>query len=100
MEFHWFDSITIIMIVLFIYGIIYDQTSLFIQINFIIKVLISLYLIYQFNDFRNTPAKFTTLDKKICYSAGIYIFIFSFADVFNSYLLEIKTLVTQFKHNL
>lgn len=100
MEFHWFDSITIIMIVLFIYGIIYDQTSLFIQINFIIKVLISLYLIYQFNDFRNTPVKFTTLDKKICYSAGIYIFIFSFADVFNSYLLDIKTLVTQFKNNL
>jgi hypothetical protein len=94
MEFHWFDSITICMIVLFIYGILYNEPSIFIQINFIIKVLISLYLIYHFNDFRNTPVKFTTLDKKICYSAGIYIFIFSFADLFNSYLVELHAIVT------
>ena len=95
MEFHWFDYITIIMFFIFVYGILYNIPSIFIQINFTIKVLISLYLMYKFNDFRDHTFKITLLDKKICFSAGIYLFIFSFADVINSYLIEIKLFVTK-----
>jgi hypothetical protein len=92
MEFHWFDYITFLMFFIFIYGILYNVPSIFIQINFTIKVIIALYLMYKFNDFSNH--KFTLLDKKICFSAGVYLFIFSFADVINSYLIEIKHFVT------
>ena len=95
MEIHWFDYITIIMFFIFVYGILYNIPSIFIQINFTIKVLISLYLMYKFNDFRDHTFKITLLDKKICFSAGIYLFIFSFADVINSYLIEIKLFVTK-----
>jgi hypothetical protein len=94
MEFHWFDYITCVMFFIFIYGILYNVPSVFIQINFTIKVLISIYLMYKFNDFRDHAFKITLLDKKICFSAGIYLFIFSFADVINSYLIEIKQIVT------
>ncbi len=95
MEFHWFDYITFVMFFIFIYGILYNVPSIFIQINFAIKVLISFYLIYKFNDFRDHTFKITLLDKKICFSAGVYLFIFSFADVINSYLIEIKLFVTK-----
>jgi len=94
MEFHWFDYITFLMFFIFIYGILYNVPFIFIQINFTIKVLISIYLMYKFNDFRDHAFKITLLDKKICFSAGIYLFIFSFADVINSYLIEIKQIVT------
>lgn len=87
---HWFDIITIIMFCIFIFGFIYNIPSIFIQFNFIIKVLIAIYLIYKFNDFRTDHVKFTILDKKICYSAGIYLFLFSFADVINSYFIELR----------
>jgi hypothetical protein len=100
MEFHWFDSITICMLLVFMYGIVISDSKLFMELNFIIKVLIALYLIYHFNDFRSERVKFTTLDKKICYSAGIYLFIFSFADVFDNYFAKINKLLTQVKDNL
>ena len=92
---HWFDIITLIMFCIFIFGFVYNIPSIFIQFNFIIKVLIALYLIYKFNDFRTDPVKFTLLDKKICYSAGIYLFLFSFADVINSYFRELRKLIME-----
>jgi hypothetical protein len=93
MELHWFDGITASMILIFIYGIVYTDATLFMQLNFMIKVIIALYLIYKFNDFRSTPERFTTLDKKICFSAGIYIFIFSFADIFDGYFKQINYMI-------
>lgn len=92
---HWFDIITLIMFCIFIFGFIYNIPYIFIQFNFIIKVLIALYLIYKFNDFRSDTVKFTLLDKKICYSAGIYLFLFSFADVINSYFRELRKLIME-----
>jgi len=92
---HWFDIITLIMFCIFIFGFVYNIPSIFIQFNFIIKVLIALYLIYKFNDFRTDTVKFTLLDKKICYSAGIYLFLFSFADVINSYFRELRKLIME-----
>jgi hypothetical protein len=93
--FHWFDIITLIMFCIFIFGFVYNVPSIFIQFNFIIKVLIALYLIYKFNDFRTDTVKFTILDKKICYSAGIYLFLFSFADVINSYFNQLRKLIIE-----
>jgi len=92
MLFHWFDIITFIMIFIFIYGFVFNNPVIFIQINFIIKVLIAFYLMYKFNDFREN-IKFTTLDKKICFSAGFYIFVISFADVINSYFIKLRVMI-------
>ena len=92
MLFHWVDIITIIMIFIFVYGFIMNDPTIFNQINFIIKVLIAFYLMYKFNDFRQTII-FTTLDKKICFSAGFYIFVISFADLINSYFIRLREII-------
>ena len=93
MLFHWFDIITVLMMFIFIYGFVFNTPFIFIQINFIIKVLIAFYLMYKFNDFRERIT-FTTLDKKICFSAGFYIFVFSFADLINSYFIKLREIPT------
>ena len=102
MDSHWFDYITFIMLLIFIYGLVYNEPMLFIQINFLIKVIIGIYLIYKFNDFRtHSSIKFTVFDKKVCYSAGLYLLIFSFADVINSYFNKIREILkTQLERNL
>jgi hypothetical protein len=41
------------------------------QLDNFIKIYISLFLIYRFNPFRET--KFTELDKKIVFSAGVFV---------------------------
>ena len=94
MDNHWFDLITLLMVFIFIYGLVYNEPIIFIQINFLIKVIIGIYLMYKFNDFnKHKTIVFTVLDKKICFSAGLYLIVFSFADVINMYLNKIKTIV-------
>jgi hypothetical protein len=61
---------------------------------FYIKLYVSVFLIYRFNPFRQT--KFTPLDAKIAYNAGIFLlvtiainsFLKSYIDLFNSYLRQ------------
>ena len=91
-NFHWFDLITLFMMVLFIYGSFKNEPALFVQFNFIIKVCIGAYLIYKFNDFRKVD-KITLLDQKLCAFAGVYILIISFADVITTYLSIIRNYI-------
>jgi len=92
---HWFDVITLFIFFIFIYGSFRNEPIIFVQINFLIKVLIGLYLIYKFNDFRKVD-KISILDQKICASAGVYILIFSFADVITTYLSIIRNYILRF----
>uniref|UniRef100_A0A6C0JLL9 Uncharacterized protein n=1 Tax=viral metagenome TaxID=1070528 RepID=A0A6C0JLL9_9ZZZZ len=94
MDNHWFDYVTLVLVFIFIYGLIYTEPIIFIQINFLVKVIIGLYLMYKFNDFnKHKTIEFTILDKKICFSAGLYLIVFSFADIINNYLNKIKMIV-------
>jgi hypothetical protein len=96
MDNHWFDLITLLMVFIFIYGLVYNEPIIFVQINFLIKVIIGIYLMYKFNDFnKHKSIEFTVLDKKICFSAGLYLIVFSFADVINMYLNKIKMIVNK-----
>ena len=95
MELHWFDIITILMFIIFVYGSIYNAPYIFVQLNFIIKVLIGIYLIYRFNEFKRVN-HITLLDQKICGSAGAYILIFSFADAITVYLQAIRNFIMTF----
>lgn len=90
---HYFGWITKIVIVLFIIGFFTDKPSGFLAINFVIKILFSLFLIYRFNSYRKQKIQFTELDRKICYSAGIYIFTFSFVDVIQTYIERLRKLI-------
>ena len=94
MDKHWFDLITLLLIFIFIFGLVHTEPVIFNQINFIIKVIIGIYLIYKFNDFNyHKTIVFTVLDKKICFSAGLYLLVFSFADLINIYTNKIKKII-------
>jgi len=77
-----FSIITKIVVVLFFIGILTDKPKFILEINFVIKFILGLFLIYRFNKYRKNKVVFTELDRKICYSAGIYIVIISLGEYF------------------
>jgi hypothetical protein len=93
---HYFGWISIFVVILFIAGVLTDEPSSFLAVNFIVKVCMALYLIYRFNDYRKDKVVFTDLDRKICYSVGVYIVIFSFFDVIQLYVERLRELVNPY----
>ena len=62
-------------------------------INYYIKIYVSLYLMYRFNMFRKV--QFTDLDRKIVFSAAVFIFT---ATALDKYLLDnISTVESQLR---
>jgi len=77
-----FSVITKIVVVLFFIGFLTDKPKIILEINFVIKFILGLFLIYRFNKYRKNKVTFTELDRKICYSVGIYIVIISLGEYF------------------
>jgi hypothetical protein len=105
----YFSLITKLTVILFIIGFFQSKLTFIIQFNFVVKVILALFLIYRFNNYRKKKIEFTELDRKVCYSAGIYIIIISFVDLINHYtnyiretiILPITTpIIQQFKLSL
>ena len=86
--FHWFDFISIFMLLVFGYGLVKTESSLLIQINIMLKIIIALYLIYRFNDFQRIH-HISLLDQKLCSFAGFYLIITSFASIIKLYLTDL-----------
>jgi|UniRef100_A0A6C0DKC0 hypothetical protein len=80
----YFNFITKVTIILFFIGFFQTKPFLIIEFTFATKIFLALFLIYRFNDYRKSKIHFTELDRKICYSAGIYIIIVSFVDLINN----------------
>jgi O-antigen/teichoic acid export membrane protein len=86
----YFSFITKVTVVLFIVGFFQSKPAFIIQFNFVVKTILALFLIYRFNSYRKHKIEFTDLDRKICYSAGIYIILISFFDLINNYIDTIR----------
>jgi len=97
---HYFEWISKITVVLFFIGIFQEKPTIFIDFNFVVKVCLALFLIYRFNSYRKYDITFTELDRKVCYSAGMYILFISFADYINQYTDKIKKLIMNYIANL
>jgi len=82
--------ITKVSFVLFIIGFFQSKNDYIIQFNFIVKVILALFLVYRFNNYRKNKIEFTELDRKVCYSSGIYIILVSFFDLINNYIDTIR----------
>jgi hypothetical protein len=82
--------ITKVTFIFFIVGIFQKKLDYIVQLNFVVKVILALFLIYRFNSYRKHKIEFTELDRKICYSAGIYIITISFLDLINKYVDTIR----------
>jgi len=86
----YFSFITKFTVVLFLVGIFQNKPYILIQFNFVVKVILAFFLIYRFNSYRKHKIEFTELDRKVCYSAGIYIILISFLDIINYYTETIR----------
>jgi hypothetical protein len=87
----FFSFITKATFVLFIIGFFQKKNDYMVEFNFIVKILLALFLIYRFNNYRKYKIEFTELDRKVCYSAGIYIILISFFDLINKYIDTIRS---------
>ena len=85
----WIGIMTVITFILLFFGILRKEPGYFEEFLFLFKVFISLFLIYRFNDFRKN-IKFTELDRKFCFLAGINLLLISFADLIDNYIIKIK----------
>jgi hypothetical protein len=89
----YFGWMTNLIILLFIVGVFANKPATFLFVNFIVKIFLALFLIYRFNDYRKDKIRFTDLDRKICFSAGMYILVFSFLDVLQSYVERLRRII-------
>ena len=90
---HYFGIITKISFVFFFLGILNSNVDIILQIAFVVKVLIALFLIYRFNNWRSEKVQFTDLDRKSAYSAGTFILLISFSDIIVQYTDEIRSYI-------
>jgi len=86
----YFSFITKFTVVLFLVGFFQNKPYILIKFNFVVKVILALFLIYRFNSYRKHKIEFTELDRKVCYSAGIYIILISFLYIVNYYTEYIR----------
>jgi hypothetical protein len=92
----YFGIVMKIVLFLFIVGVFNNKISYFLEINSIIKVFISIYLIYRFNTYRTDKVTFTNLDRKLVFISAVYILILSFADIITIYLERLRHMVIVF----
>lgn len=83
--------------ILYITGFLIIKPPFLAQINFVLKIIIAIFLIYRFNSHRTHKIKFTELDRKIGHSAGLYILIVSFSEVLNYYTELLRKNIIQQK---
>lgn len=88
------DIIIIGFIILFILGIIKAAPTHFFTFYFVTKILFAMYLIYRFNSYLQGSKTLTELDRKITFSSGIYIAIFTGFELYE-YIMADKVHPTQ-----
>jgi hypothetical protein len=96
-----FDAVLYITYILYIaiaLGISANAPEYLDELQYYIKLYISLFLIYRFNPFRRV--KFTGLDAKIAFNAGWFLFATTIVNsVLITYLDNIKEYLNFFKFN-
>jgi hypothetical protein len=75
-----FITLTYVLIFLYIIGISNSAITKLDTIDKYLRIYISLFLIYRFNPFRKNY-EFTSLDRKIAFSAGLFIFTATFLGI-------------------
>jgi uncharacterized membrane protein YhhN len=88
--FSWVTKFTVL---LFIIGFIQNKPQWLIEFNFFVKLSLALFLMYRFNSHRKYKIEFTDLDRKVCYSAGLYIFLLSFIEYINIYTDKLRSFI-------
>jgi len=94
----WFNTFIILtysLYILFAVGLFKNAPQYLESLDYYVKIYISLFLLWRFNPFRKIH--FTELDRKIAFSAGIFLFTTSAVNqILNNYLTDAKnTLISK-----
>jgi hypothetical protein len=96
--FNFIIIITWILYLLITFGLSVNAPQYLEDIHYFVKIYISLFLIIRFNPLRRV--KFTNLDRKIAFNAGIFLLGTSFINqILQNYFSHIKQLVNLSKFN-
>jgi len=99
--FNIFIAISWVLLILTFTGIFTEYPNVFDKVVFYMKIYICLFLIWRFNPLRQffvkTPFIFTSLDRKIAFSAGLIVLS---TTVIREYLAYIKLNTTPESKNL
>lgn len=82
------STIVNVFFILYFLGFLKNKNALVEQISFYLKMFIGIFLVVKFNPFYTIGGygnKFTNLDKKIVFSAGMYITIINLIIIYNDY---------------
>jgi hypothetical protein len=93
--FNIFIVLTYSLYILFAIGLFKGAPQYLERLDYYVKIYISLFLLWRFNPFRKIH--FTELDRKIAFSAGIFLFTTSAVNkILNNYLTDAKnTLISK-----
>ena len=90
--FNLFIIITWSLIIISALGLSQDTPKFFIDLDYYVRIYICLFLLWRFHPFR-INFKFTELDRKIAFSAGLFILT---TTALNKYLLNVRDKLRQF----
>ena len=93
--FDFIMSVSYILIVLTLLGFSTNAPIYLDTVHYYMKVYICLFLIWRFNPFMKVTL-FTELDRKIIFSAGIFMLT---ATILNAYLIELQDKIIHFFQN-
>lgn len=82
------STIVNVFFLLYFLGFLKNKSALVEQISFYLKMFIGIFLVVKFNPFYTIEGygnKFTNLDKKIVFSAGMYITIINLIVIYDDY---------------
>jgi len=97
--FDLFRVLTWLLYFLILFGITATAPEYLDDLNYYVEIYVSLFLIYRFNPFRNV--KFTELDVKITFAAGIFLLLTTtIGSLIKSYITDIKQYLVIVKHTL
>ena len=96
---HLLDTFNILWISLVIAIFLVVKPSVYDHVSFIVKLCISLFLMYKFNDFVSI-GKISEFDKRVCFMAGTNLFMLTCSDYINVSLERIKTIIEKIKIRL
>lgn len=91
----WFNAFIVLsylLYILFAIGIFKSAPQYLEKLDYYVKIYISLFLLWRFNPFRKIH--FTELDRKIAFSAGIFLFTTSAVNqILTTYFMEAKNTI-------
>jgi hypothetical protein len=90
------NRMTWVVILLFILGFIHTEPALFLKFTLFFKVILALFLIYRFNPYFAKKTPFTELDRRVCYSCGVFILFIAFTDYITYYVDIIRSRIVPY----